>query len=522
MSLNSIEILFLPHSPRPRRTGSPVVLLKHTGMKTDSLCRMFRHVNTHIATSGDSNKPIPPIGGENNDLVKLFLNTWPATYNSKTIVLADPLIMNTPSLQKRLLAAITAAFDLKSGGVDIRLTKRKVLDYAWALHGICNRHSHRKKTSAEVLHVQLVFFTLVSIVASVLYEKAYADVEHAKTNTQLIVYVLTIILPLYITSLKQESNEGVALVNWAAFKIAATRIESEILKFRCQVGPYRVEEKTEIALQKPVKAFATKIKNILGSVSKGNLVEDAMVVPSNFWDFDVAAHMAPLKSGDGGSPQIPMIIGTAGNDGISFDSHSANSDIDLTAKETTPMLGTNDKYGSTKGAEGYDEEMPVTNNVIDDDVSTDSSACFVDDKYCPVKTDDYIELRMQDAMHKKARQMQTIAGRNKNINFVTKFITIGSGATAALSLQWAVPIVLGITASLGTGQEFRSYPHRIELGNAMVMQLNELKLWWMSLSMYQKQLPHNKDKLILSAEKIIVAEMKASFFSPPQSPDEDE
>lgn len=484
---------------------------------------MFKHVNSHIAISGDdSKKPIPPMGDENGDLVKLFLNTWPtATYNSKSIVLADPLIMNAPTLQKRLLAAITAAFDLKSGGVDTRLAKRKVLDYAWSLHRICDEHSHRKKFSAENLHVQLVFYTLSSIVISVLYEKVYSGSTPHNSKIQLVLYVSTILLPLYITSLKQESNEGLALMNWAAFKIAAIRIESEIFKFRCQVGPYRVEEKTEIALQKPVKAFATKIKNILSSVLKGNLVEDAMVIPPNFWEFDVEAHMSPLinksiaGAGADAKPPLPtMIIAGGNNDGISFDSHSANNDVrrgepSSVAIESTPLLSS-----KVAGGGGCDEEMPMGNtNANDDDSSTDSSACFVDDKYCPVKTDDYIELRMQQAMHKKALQIQNMASRNKSINFVTKMITIGSGGTAALSLQWAVPIVLAVTASLGTGQEFRSYPRRIDLGNAMVMQLNELKLWWMSLSMYQKQLPHNKDKLVMSVEKIIVTEMETSFGS---------
>jgi len=489
------------------KAGSPIILLKHSGSNIDTLCKMFRHVNSHINASGDgSNKPIPPMSvgpyaGDAGDLVKLFLNTWPtATYNSKSIVLADPLIMDAPTLQKRLLAAITSAFDLKSGGIDTRLAKRKVLDYAWSLHAICTQHSRRKKLSAENLHLQLVFFTLISITASVLYEKIYGGATHGSSNTQLTVYVLTILLPLYITSLKQESNEGLAMMNWAAFKIAASRIESEILKFRCQVGPYRVEEKTEIALQKPVEAFTSKIKTILNSVSKGNLVEDAMVIPPNFWDFNVDAHMSTLakNSGDNGISSNPHC--TASNDGGLVEDS-------LVAKESTPLLPTKVSGG------GFDEEMPMVNNVVDDDLSIDSTACFVDDKYCPIKTDNYIELRMQVAMHKKAKRIQKMAARNKIINNMTKMITIGSGATAALSLQWAVPIVLGVTASFGTGQEFRSYPRRIELGNDMVMQLNELKLWWMSLSMYQKQLPHNKDKLVLSAEQIIVAEMHASFGS---------
>jgi len=553
------------------KAGSPIVLLKHTGKRIDSLCKMFRHVNMHLSASGESNTRIPPIQGEDSDLVKLFLNTWPASYNSKSIVLADPLIMNESALQKRLLAAITSAFDLKSGGVDMRLSKRKVLDYAWSLQKMCNQHSKRKKSLAEGVHVQLVSCTLLSIIASVLYEKVYAGGGgEAKTTVQTFVYVMTILLPLYITSLNQESNEGVAMANWTAFKIAATKIESEVLKFRCQVGPYRVEEKTEIALHRPVHAFAVNIKRIYSSVSKGNLAEDAISTPPDFWAYDAnAPAMAPLVSGDGAkaippnSVQVPLTIKYP--KGTSFDSHATNTQaqlaplkssdgVKMTCPEQEPLTGNyasynatsfnsgakksyidlvepslaagkttpaNDKNDSTEGVGGYDEEMPATNAVKSDDESTDSSACFVDDRYCPIKTDNYIELRMQHAMLKKADQIKKMAARNKRLNSLIKMITIGSGATAALSLQWAVPIVLAITASLVSGQQFRVYPSRINMGNMMVMQLNELKLWWMSLSMYQKQLPHNKDKLILSAEEIIVKEMKSSFGAQ-ESADEDE
>lgn len=500
--------------------GSPVILLKHTGVQTDSLCKMFQHVNTHLAVSDDGKKSIPPMEGDpGSDLVKLFLNTWPASYNSKSIVLADPLIMNTPTLQKRILAAITSAFDLKCGDVDTRLAKRKVLDYAWSLHAICDRHSSRKKFSAEALHKQLVFFTLISIVASVLYERIYGGGEGAMTHIQRFIYISTIILPLYITSLKQESNDGEDMMNWSAFKVAATKIESEIVKFRCQVGPYRVHDKTQVALRRPVQVFATKIKTILNLVSKSNLVEDALVIPSSFWEFDVQAHMPSPKLSDAGGSAVqvpvPMTIRLVESDGIEFDSEPV--------QESTPLLEMMDKYSATKPTEGYDEEMPMKNDIIEaDDASIDSSAQFIDDKYSPVKTDDYIVSRMQVKMHKKAGLTQMMARRNKTINSLAKIVTISSGATAALSLQWAVPIVLGITAYIGTGQEFRAYPRRIQLGNAMVMQLNELKLWWMSLSMYQKQLPHNKDKLVLSAEKIILTEMESSFAVRESSGDDED
>ena len=77
--------------------------------------------------------------------------------------------------------------------------------------------------------------------------------------------------------------------------------------------------------------------------------------------------------------------------------------------------------------------------------------------------------------------------------------------------------LLGITAALSTGQEFSKYPHRIELGNDLVLELNKLKLWWMGLSMYEKQLPHHKDHLILFSERIIVNELVSSHGGTPKT-----
>ena len=47
------------------------------------------------------------------------------------------------------------------------------------------------------------------------------------------------------------------------------------------------------------------------------------------------------------------------------------------------------------------------------------------------------------------------------------------------------------------------------MGNDMITTLNKLKLWWMRLSMYQRQLPLNKDKLVIETERAIVTELSA-------------
>ena len=67
------------------KAGSPIILLKHTGTNVDSLCRMFRHVKNTLKASAkdssqsqnqdDSKVKIPPIQNEEDELIRLFINT---------------------------------------------------------------------------------------------------------------------------------------------------------------------------------------------------------------------------------------------------------------------------------------------------------------------------------------------------------------------------------------------------------------------------------------------------------------
>lgn len=577
--------------------GSPIVLLKHTGENVDALCRMFKHVREHIAkveyekklaAKADAKKEkkkkkkllqmvekvgtevavlnpltpgpeqeetiqkqqpatgnqvinIPPIPDEQDDLIRLFINTWPSNFNGQSVVLADPLLLNGPAFQKRILASITATFDLKMGGEDTQNAKRKALQYAWSFYDIAHKHSKLRKRSAENLHLQLVIFTLVSIIASVLYDQAYGGGGSPTGGFQLFVFVMTILLPLYITSLKQESDNNNPVVRWAAFRVAAARLESEIFKFRAQVGPYRAADKTERSMQEPLRHFSKKTQDIWLGI-KQFLHDDGMEISDNFWEY---GDSTPATSASKGKKlpkpkqkgKIKSFFSTISARLPTLKKTKVDAADDVPANETTPILGDTfmdetfiGNIQEKHSGDAQEETSPgkMESNLAEDVSSVSSSQSssivemppdeedpveepFVDDRYSPLTAEQYIDCRMKGNMRSKADDLQLMVGRNSKISKTIKLVTIFSGATAALSLQWAVPIVLGVTAALGTGQEFRKYTRRIELGNVMVVQLNELKLWWIGLSMYQRQLPHNKDRLIQNAEHIIITEIASSF-----------
>lgn len=545
------------------KVGSPIVLLQHTGNNVDSMCKMYRHVNKHLAkmkkqaaaastatnniaydhNNVNTNAPVdsdtvtalaalPPssssskkkrvgdstantiplldetnVPGKNNKLVNLFLNTWPAGYDPVTVVVADPLVLDGETLQKRVLAALTAAFDLKSGTADTRATKRRALNYAWSLRDVCADHAARKRWSAYGLHGRLVLFTLVSIVASIYYERTFGTTSPSTSHYQLFVFVSTVLVPLYITSLKQESNAGAAYNNWGVFSRTAAKIESEIYKFRAQVGPYRVEEKTEIALHQSVQNFVNKIRADLLPPIQSHLTEDGMRIPKDFWDFDVdksgGGDDDRAKDAKSGSGLLPP----AGGGGTTTTKDFLDDGVDPVVTETTPMLA------ATPNKPTYDVEAQKGDDAADSDSDSDDDddEDIGDDRYSPLTADDYVRHRLSVAMHERAERVNDMVVRNRRFHAAVKSVTIGSGAFAALSLQWAVPIVLAVTAALGSSQDFGRYPSRIAAANNLVMRLNALRLWWMGLSMYQSQLPHNKEHLITTGECILNTEIEQYF-----------
>jgi len=169
-----------------------------------------------------------------------------------------------------------------------------------------------------------------------------------------------------------------------------------------------------------------------------------------------------------------------------------------------------------RGSGGVDDDPEIDDDDEDDDDEDGDEGAkaltgpFLDDHYSPLKVNDYLRARVKRATAAKTTSIQLMSKRNAIVSSSIKFITMLSGAAAALSMQWVVPIILGVTAALNTAQDFRKYPQRIQAGNDLIVQLHKQRLFWMGLSEFQRQLPHNKDHLVLSAEDIIIMELEST------------
>lgn len=462
--------------------GSPAVLLRHTSPDIDNLCLMFKHakhffvnhpsdsVPTHSVTQKKRTRRLPQMEGMDDEQIRLFISTWPLDYDPATTLCADPFLLTPAMYQKKSLAAISAAFDLKKGSTDFQKVHKSVLDYAWSFYNVAQVHSHQKKKETESLHLRLLVFTLVEVIASILYDQLYRGSRSPQGKVHVLIFVSTILLPLYVTSLKQESDKSKPISKWSVFRIATAKLESEIFKFRCQVAPYRTDEKNEASMRKTATAFTNKTRSIWASI-QNHLADDRMSIPGDFW-----GDGSPLVETE---ETIPLKGETLAR---------AIPTIGSPADENTAFLAV----------------IPTQEKVIDDDEEDPEEILDVDDHYSPLKVDEYVELRMNGTMGEDVTALDEMVNRNASVSNAIKFITILSGGAAALSLQWMVPIILAVTAALGSGQEFRQYPKRIDIANQGIVRLNYLKLWWMGLSMYERQISKNKDRLIHESERIIL------------------
>ena len=430
-----------------------------------------------------------------------------------------------------MFSAISISFGLVSGGEDIHNPRTELLNCAWNIHSGIKAHSKKKKKSTESLHIQLITATLASSAFSVFYDKIYGDAGHpGRSNpVQLISFVLTILTPLFVVSVKQESDGNISALRWAAFNLAWTQIESEIYLFRTQAGPYHTELKGDRAIRATLTHFAMKIREIMLSVEQ-YLSDDGMDIPENMWetggtsesraDGNAAQLEGALKrvsrelnqsdnmnifnnlKEKGKSPGRWVLPGRGAQN--SRDDLNGSLNV-LSPDERTPILSHSDGISMGTGISvgpfdsDCDEEDPLTTETL------------TDNGYSPMTAEEYVDLRMRVQMQKKSERLPLMSRRNEQFKHLIQIITIVSGGAAALSLQWIVPVVMGVIAALGSGQDFRKYSKRIESGNAMILRLNALKIWWMGLSVYQKRLPTIKDRLVLGAEKIIISETKSSF-----------
>ena len=80
---------------------------------------------------------------------------------------------------------------------------------------------------------------------------------------------------------------------------------------------------------------------------------------------------------------------------------------------------------------------------------------------------------------------------------------------AYLGLAVWVPVAVALASSISTVIDFEQLTTRLRNVNQSKMALENLRIWWQSLSMVEKRLPVNKEFLVRITEEHMNAEISA-------------
>lgn len=164
----------------------------------------------------------------------------------------------------------------------------------------------------------------------------------------------------------------------------------------------------------------------------------------------------------------------------------------------TPIYDTQDNNSSQVDSSIFD---PRNMNVLRDD------------GFALVTAEDYVTFRLKPQIllyQELSPYLNKMSGRLQVASYTLTAITTG---LALIGYSYLVPIPVALMSALMSIADFEQLSVRLRNVNQCKMQLDNLQIWWESLSMVEKRLPVNKEYLVKVTEENVNAEVSAFIKS---------
>jgi len=492
---------------------SPVALITHTSKEIDHISWMLKHADREkrkidigaIPPAPSSKKPasathtvpgavvtyktlpIPSLRDLEavDEELAQFLTKWPASHADERIIMADPRRVGGVSFQQNLLRAVNASYYLQEARKAAIQKPTKVLQSIEVASDYQNRMTEQN-------HLKMVLSTLAAVIAAVLYAKIYGSTSppsfENRNPWQIILFLSTICLPFLIVHFKAMFNNSSH--SWSATQNDEAKLQSAIYEFR--VRPRSYGQSLSRSQNEPLEAFTAFVNEIEAKIIPASAESNIAIL--NIDDeadeeFDIEA-----------SPLLPPKIESIPNAAYVALKWKRNRLVD------TPDFRIQDyqtfacdEYSSQDGIHSKQTSKGSMENTNSSD----------DGELLTIK--EYIDCRIQTERSRKAKEIEALEHRNAMMEKIIKAVLASTSVLAILSKQWLIPVVLGISAAFVASQDFRKYKKRIEVGDTMIAQLDELISWWDCLEVNDKISNASADNLVQSAERIIMAVIANSY-----------
>jgi hypothetical protein len=303
----------------------------------------------------------------------------------------------------------------------------------------------------------MILGTLAVIVISVYYGHHYTTTGFPKDPVPLTLYALTIGLPFYLSLLRERSSSARRL-----YQTAADKVESECFKFRARCGAYTED---------PYLTLQEKVKDIWHQ-TEAQTAKDKVRLPDDFWDIkdeddDDAINETTKKVED----EPPPLVYDPVEDELS------QFLAELPQSQRFSELSVEGRKALVR--QKFNEHTPLLNNTTQEK-EKEVMIVKVDDGLSPLSGRDYAKYRLEVMLYQRRKDVQAMERQIKVIQTLAKLITQSCAVAAFVSLQWVVPIIMGVATALHQILEATGYQTTLVSLQREVEQLDEILRWWLA------------------------------------------
>jgi len=347
---------------------------------------------------------------------------------------------------------------------------------AWDSVDICNHIARRYKFLAKVLYLVFLLLMILLTVLTALENKDFfltcqeCEITSGVTMNQFTVYVLSV-----LSSIVSSIMAFVSPVHrWRALRGTAHRLESAIWQYRTRVGVFEVREAgsrctPEVELRMFIKQIKEGLHDAggLGTTSFGSKYADSVYTHGQYDDiFD--------KRGFIEKRNLPSAL--------------RRQSVGLMQWLTCCM---------TQSEANVEHED--------------------DDHYSPQTPESYINLRAEVM---KAFYQSRLPPNFRFYTTVQVLLILASALSAAVtffSLTEYVAVIAIVSTSISAYVEFHSTDQKLSRYNSTIAALQNVLVWWSSLTKVEKADTRNISRLVMSCEQIHTGELEAWLSKPQKS-----
>ena len=495
---------------------TPMIILRNTGGCADVVAQSV--INRRQGADRAIQLKLPD--GDKLPLAKRAhmekedISVWslPSFCRESQFIILDANVHTSEAVVEKIIQSVTLVEDDEARLLGSAQAEASRLLRAWTMYHTYRHSAQMHLHLSHAFHYTILCISLATTTAAVTHSQ-HAILEIEASAVEALGWLVSI-LPLLSAFLLSCNSRFSPRTKWSQLEVASHRVLDEIYQYRARVAEYAPRfsnrltsppggppiatgqtadqhtsarsstrtsessqsdssgggaeqsgdmEKKSKMLRSRREVFATALEDIQSEIRQGEFRDSAMRVMD---ENTVRNHLQQMQT----MQQVRQ--------------HRSNS------SKVSPLEGgREDLTGERQGK------------------TTHSLSVHCDDGFSPLNSEDYIKFRLDptlEAFHRKAPKLQLL------LTIIQTLVFLCTGLNAILALmtmtEW-MPVVVAVTSFLAGLSEYQMLSTKLHAVNGAILSLENLLVWWESLSMVQKRQPEAKEYLVKTTEEAVSAEI---------------